>query len=282
MRLALIILLLTALGASAQKLPTVGLRQSNVEAVIGDTRLSLLFTNSTDSYFDITYKGSKDRLSNFRNYGPTISAPSVTTTSSTSTGCTTTSVAGNVTADGGATVTARGFCYSTSANPTLADTYTTNGSGTGSFGVTISSLDVTIGYHLRAYATNSAGTAYGEDIEMRTALDIYPYAELVSVFVGTPSDYLDITWTETNPTLSTDDIIIRIQNVTKSSGWIQATSNNILSGQCQVSRFESISMGVTNEAGDYFDIELSSDGGLTWFTRMFITQVKTLPYDINQ
>lgn len=71
------------------------------------------------------------------------------------------SCGGNVTSDGGLTVTARGVCWSTSANPTTADNLTLDGTGTGSFTSTISGLTDTTTYHIRAYATNSVGTAYG-------------------------------------------------------------------------------------------------------------------------
>ena len=70
---------------------------------------------------------------------------------------------GNVTSDNGFQVTARGICWSTVANPTIYDQHTTNGTGTGEFNSAISSLQNSTTYHVRAYATNSKGTAYGED-----------------------------------------------------------------------------------------------------------------------
>ena len=70
---------------------------------------------------------------------------------------------GNVTSDNGFTVTARGICWSTVSNPTISDEHTTNGSGMGEFNSAISGLQNSTTYHVRAYATNSKGTAYGED-----------------------------------------------------------------------------------------------------------------------
>lgn len=282
MKYLITLLLLLSLGTTAQKLPTTGLRMTDVYGVIPYNRLTNQLYNSTDSYFDVAYKGSKDRLNNFRNYGPpAASAPTVTSDGYTSTGCTTLTASGTVSSDGGAAVTARGIAYGTSSNPTIAGGHTTNGSGTGSFGAGLTGLDVTTSYFFRAYATNSVGTSYGANTAMSTALDIYPYGELTSVFVGVPSTYLDITWTETNPTLSSDDIIIRVQNVTKGSGWVYAGSNHIIAAACQTSRFVSLSMGVTNATGDSFSIELSTDGGLSYFPRMFMTLTQTLPYDVN-
>ena len=63
-----------------------------------------------------------------------------------------------------ATVTARGVCWSTTANPTIANSHTTDGSGTGVFTSNITGLTANALYHVRAYATNSTGTAYGEDL----------------------------------------------------------------------------------------------------------------------
>lgn len=70
---------------------------------------------------------------------------------------------GIVTSDGGGTVSTRGVCYSTSANPTTADSKVASGSGTGSFTVTITGLSPSTLYHIRAYATNETGTGYGAD-----------------------------------------------------------------------------------------------------------------------
>ena len=72
---------------------------------------------------------------------------------------------GNVTSDGNGSVIARGICWSTSPNPTTADSFTTDGSGLGSFASSITGLSNNTTYHVRAYATNEAGTAYGLDKE---------------------------------------------------------------------------------------------------------------------
>ena len=70
-------------------------------------------------------------------------------------------VESNVVSDGGATVTTRGVCWSTSLNPTLADSHTTDSSGIGTFTSILNNLTDSVIYYVRAYATNSAGTAYG-------------------------------------------------------------------------------------------------------------------------
>ncbi len=68
---------------------------------------------------------------------------------------------GNVTSDGGLIVTARGVCWSPEDNPTVSDSHTVNGSGTGMFSSTLTGLSSNTIYYVRAYATNESGTSYG-------------------------------------------------------------------------------------------------------------------------
>lgn len=75
---------------------------------------------------------------------------------------------GNVTDNGGGDITARGICWSTTASPTISDNITTDGTGIGSFTSDISGLEASTSYFVRAYATNSAGTAYGNEITFTT------------------------------------------------------------------------------------------------------------------
>ena len=72
---------------------------------------------------------------------------------------------GNVTADGRASVTARGVCWSKSEYPTIDDEHTQNGSGLGEFKSQMTNLEAGATYYVRAYATNRIGTAYGEQFE---------------------------------------------------------------------------------------------------------------------
>ncbi len=76
---------------------------------------------------------------------------------------TTATCGGRVTVDGGEAVTVRGVCWSTNHNPTIADNHTTDGIGTGAFTSSITGLIVETTYYVRAYATNSVGTAYGNE-----------------------------------------------------------------------------------------------------------------------
>lgn len=98
----------------------------------------------------------------------TIALPSVITSGVSSIETTTAAGGGNVTNDGGAAVTARGVCWGTSPLPTLADAFITSGSGIGSFSSELSALTPGTTYYTRAWATNIAGTAYGDDVSFTT------------------------------------------------------------------------------------------------------------------
>jgi uncharacterized protein (TIGR02145 family) len=101
--------------------------------------------------------------------------PTVTTTSATSITSIGATTGGNVTADGGASVTARGVAYDTAQNPTTANSTTSDVPGIGSFISTLSGLTSSTLYYVRAYATNSVGTAYGNEVSF-TTFAVFPYA----------------------------------------------------------------------------------------------------------
>jgi hypothetical protein len=70
---------------------------------------------------------------------------------------------------GGANVTARGICFGIKTSPTVADGKTTDGTGMGAFTSSLKGLKHNTTYYVRAYATNSAGTAYGTEVTFKTA-----------------------------------------------------------------------------------------------------------------
>ncbi len=99
-----------------------------------------------------------------------IDLPVLATLPITSITSTTAQSGGNVTNDGGATVTARGVVWSTTPNPTIENNqgYTTDGSGIGEFVSNLTGLISETIYYVRAYATNSAGTGYGQQEDFTT------------------------------------------------------------------------------------------------------------------
>jgi hypothetical protein len=102
--------------------------------------------------------------------------PVLTTLDTSGVTATTVISGGNITSDGGTDIIARGICLSKQINPNIAvdtlghpvDTITVDGTGIGEFESTISILAANTTYHIRAYATNPNGTAYGQDIAFKT------------------------------------------------------------------------------------------------------------------
>ena len=81
---------------------------------------------------------------------------------------------GDITSSGGADITARGVCWSTTQNPVIGGTHSSDGKGSGSFSTTITGLTPNTKYYLRAYATNSVGTAYGNEVSSTTSALVVP------------------------------------------------------------------------------------------------------------
>lgn len=81
---------------------------------------------------------------------------------------------GNVTSDGGALITERGVCWNTTGSPTIADSYTSDGTGTGTFVSKLTGLAANNTYFVRAYATNSIGTTYGPEISFASPTIVAP------------------------------------------------------------------------------------------------------------
>ena len=140
-----------------------------------------------------------------------IVSPTVTTSTVSQIAETTAVAGGNVTSDGGASVTERGVVYSTSANPTMANSKVASGSGTGAFTCNLTGLQPNTTYYVRAYAVNSKGTAYGDEVSFTTNEKVFAIPEYVDLGLSVkwatfnvgatkPEEYGDyFAWGETEP-----------------------------------------------------------------------------------
>ncbi|GAB1444441.1 MAG: hypothetical protein KF860_07080 [Cyclobacteriaceae bacterium] len=99
---------------------------------------------------------------------PELVAPTLTTTAISQIGYIAASSGGETLSDGGSAITSKGICWSTTQNPTIADSKTTDGTGTGNYTSALTGLTPNTKYYVRAYATNTVGTGYGSDVSFTT------------------------------------------------------------------------------------------------------------------
>jgi len=104
-----------------------------------------------------------------KNNSVTVTVPSLSTSTITGITYSTATSGGNISSDGNAAVTARGVCWNTVTGPTTSDSHTSDGTGTGNFISSLTGLTASTPYFVRAYATNTAGTAYGNEVTFTTS-----------------------------------------------------------------------------------------------------------------
>ncbi len=181
---------------------TYPVKLESVDAYIGnsaDMTVAEKFSASvTDNVFTVTFSGLQANTTYFYLYEysngvdkimtgaknfttndytmPTVTTNDVTNITATSATC-----GGNVTDDGGLTVTVRGVCWSTSQNPTTSDSHTTDGTGIGNYTSYMTDMTSNTTYYVRSYATNSIGTAYGEQKTFKTPI-VTPAGAVAGLF----------------------------------------------------------------------------------------------------
>lgn len=125
-------------------------------------------TDNGDPITDAKSAIAKPRINLGQAADAIITVPMLTTGSAAAITTESAQVSGDVTDDGGGTVTSRGVCWSLSADPAIDGNCIDDGPGTGSFTQEITGLAPNALYHVRAYATNGVGTGYGQDVTFTT------------------------------------------------------------------------------------------------------------------
>ena len=193
---------------------------------------------------------------------PVVVNPTVTTKAVTEVTLNSAIVGGEVTADGGASVTERGVCVATVSNPTVANTKITAGSGVGEFTCELTGLQEGTKYYVRAYAVNSKGTAYGEEVVFTTPV------------AGVP------TVTTTQPSSITETTAVAGGNVTNDGG-ISVTERGVvysLSAHPSISDLSSTIVRSGSGTGA-FTCNLSNlQAGTTYYVRAYAINNKGTAY----
>jgi trimeric autotransporter adhesin len=156
-------------------------------------------------------------------------APIVTTSTITATSCTTATCGGNVTSDGGTFVTAKGVCWNTAGSPTLADSHTTDGTGTGSFTSSITGLGAGT-YYVKTYATNSVGTTYGPEVTIATSPTISGTLSMCTGGTTSLTASGSGTWSSMSTSVATVDASGIVSGITAGTAEIRFTTTG-----CEVS-----------------------------------------------
>jgi len=210
-----------AYGTSAT--PTISGSKTSNGSGSGSFPAFLTGLNPTTKYFARAYATSSEGTSygNEINFTTTADLPELTTTAITAITTTSASSGGNVTEDGGASITARGVVWGTSTSPTVSlSTKTSNGTGTGSFTSSITGLSQGTKYYVRSYATNSAGTGYGNELSFTTS-------EIVTDINGNTYSTVTIgtqTWLSSNLKATKYNDNTSIPNQTINATWGGLTS----------------------------------------------------------
>ncbi|MBX2960890.1 MAG: hypothetical protein KF687_00170 [Cyclobacteriaceae bacterium] len=177
--------------------------------------------------------------------------PELTTTAVTGITSTGASSGGAITSDGGATITVAGVCWGTSPAPTTAGSKTTDAIISGSFTSTIAGLSPGVTYFVRAYATNSAGTAYGNELS-------FTIAPVVPQITTSPVTELTISSAKTGGTII-------------SNGGALITESGIVWGTVSSPTVADTKISSGASTGSFVSQLTGLTQGATYFVRAFAT-----------
>lgn len=155
-------------------------------------------------------------------YLPTLTTSSVSSITSTSA-----KSGGTIVSNGGAPIIARGVCWSKNSSPTInLSTKTNDGTGLGVFASNLTGLSANTSYYARAYATNSAGTAYGDQFRFETQVINVPGPNISDVDGNIYESVTNCgqTWTKTNLNVSKYRDGTTIPQVTDPAQWNKLTT----------------------------------------------------------
>ncbi len=215
--------------------------------------------------------------------------PSITTVTVTEITTSGAKTGGSITADGNSPITARGVVWGTATAPTIAlATKTSNGSGSGAFVSSITGLAANTKYYVRAYATNSAGTGYGNEFSFTTTVDAtIPSITTVSVTEITtsgaktggsitadgnsPITARGVVWaTTTGPTIA---LATKTSNGSGSGAFVSSITGLAANTKYYVRAYATNSVGTGY--GNEFSFTTTTDATIPSITTVTVTEITT-------
>jgi formylglycine-generating enzyme required for sulfatase activity len=152
--------------------PDLTYSNNKIEATSKTFSLDLKGLQSGKKYYFRTYANTNEGVA----YGEELSfttlgtnTPSLITTGVTNIGSTVANTGGEITSDGNLPIIDKGVCWSLYNDPTIEDNYKSLGSGSESFSTKLTNLVPITTYYVRAYARNSKGTSYGNEVSFTTS-----------------------------------------------------------------------------------------------------------------
>jgi len=191
-----------------------------------------------------------DIIVNDYSSGPTLpvlstaAISSITTTSAVS--------GGAISSDGGAAVSARGVCWSTATGPVVTGNHSSDGSGSGSFISNITGLTAATQYFVRAYATNSQGTAYGDELSFYSSGVAPPSAPTATAATNVGVNSFTATW---NAASGATSYYLDVSLNSGFSSFVGVYNNYSVSGTSQAVS------GLTASTTYFYRVRASNSGG---------------------
>jgi hypothetical protein len=173
---------------------------------------------------------------------------------------------GSAMAAGSSPVTAKGVCYATTSNPTIANSVITSGTGLGAFSSTLTGLLPGTTYHVRAFATSAVGTAYGIDRVFTTTAPI-----LASITTSTVTSITDVTATSGGDVTSIGGSAVSSRGICFASTPNPTLANSIVSGGSGAGTFTSNLIGLLPSTTYYVRAYATNNTGTAYGNEVVFT-----------
>lgn len=179
---------------------------------------------------------------------------------------------GNITNDGGSTVTERGICWSTSQYPTISGNHSSSGSGTGSFTITMGQLTPGTTYYVRAYATNGVRTCYSDNQVSFTTADGKP-----SVTTGTITNVTATSAVCNGNEISSGGFTVTEKGLCWSTSQYPTISDNHINQGSGIGSFNSSITGLSLSTTYYVRAYATNSNGTSYGSQVSFTTGNGLP-----